>query len=176
MGDSLYNFDDLSYTGLTDTAAGFTGSSTVQDVQLGSPLVLDTQYLDGPLGPVSNVSTPDFLSSDLSTSDFFVPAAQTLTGASDTPPSSASIAASTPTPVATPGSNLGTSALTGLSKFGSALAGLLGGQPKTVSATATPLITASGAQLPSAYTTSGSLVLVAVIVVGALILLLARGD
>ena len=175
MGDSLYNFDDLSYTGLTDTANSFTGSSTVQDVQLGSPLMLDTQYLDGPMGPVSNVATPDFLSADPSNIDFFSTGAQSLTGASETPPSAWSMGMSTPTPNTSPGSDSGWAALNMLSKMGASLSGLMGGQPRTVAGQPSRSLTTAGAPLPPA-TMSGSMVLVMVIVAGALILLLARGD
>lgn len=173
MGDSLYSVDDLSYTGLTDTAEAYTGSTTMQDVQLGSPLMLDTSYLDTP--GVETGAVPDFLSTDLSNADFFSPLSQGLAGTSETAPSTTSAVAQTPTPNIAPASDNSWAALTGLSKFGSSLAGLLGGQPKTVSRMPTQSLTMAGAQIPSS-TMSGSMVLVMVIVTGALILLLARGE
>lgn len=54
MADSIPNFDDLSYSGILDTADGFSGSSTLQDVQLGSPLLLDTNI-------PNSVSVTDFM-------------------------------------------------------------------------------------------------------------------
>jgi hypothetical protein len=174
MEDSLLNFSDLSdtsYTGLTDTATGFTGSSTFQDVQLGAPLQLDTS-----LGP-SDASVTDFLSPVQTTTYSMSPQdmAQSLTGASQTPPSTASMLASTSTPNQADMNSNSAAGLSALSKFGAGVASLFAGQPKTVSPARPVTASAAGGILPSTAI-SGSMTLVLVVVVGALILLLLRSD
>ena len=63
MGDSILNFDDLAYGGLSDTATGFTGSSTLQDVQAGAPIPLDAS-----LGPTDTATPEDRKSTRLNSS------------------------------------------------------------------------------------------------------------
>lgn len=169
MADSIPNYGDLAdmgisdttYTGLTDTAESFTGSSTLQDVQLGSPVQLDTSYGLTDMSVLDGLSITDPANT------------QNLAGTSDTPIGSASI--SSPTPNVTDmssGSSLGLSAL---SKFGASLAGLFA---PNVSHVATPPQTSTpgGAAVTSNFAKSGSATLVFVILAGALMLLLLRSE
>ena len=83
-GNYGYDMSDVSYTGLTDTASAYTGSTTMQDVQLGAPLVLDTSY-GGTDTSVTDYLNPgtDFIQAGLD-----LPAStQSLTGASEVPTS-----------------------------------------------------------------------------------------
>lgn len=184
MSSDPLNFGDLTgidYTGLSDTGMGYTGSSTLQDVQLGSPLVLDTSGASlnptsAPLGP-ENISVPDFLSTDPGTIDFFTPGTQALTGASDSPPSDASQVASGSAGSISPASSGSSAALTGLSKFGASLAALFGGQPPSVRPASQGTLTPTGASLGStSAANNGGMTLVLVVIVAALILLVARGE
>lgn len=177
--DSGFDFfntgDSNSYSGYYDGVTAYSGSSTFQDVQLGSPLVLDTSYLDSvPNAGVTSVN--DFLSTDYDNWDFFTPQTQTLTGASDTPIGSADMSSPTPN-TSTMGEN-SWNAVTALSKFGSSLASLFGGQPQAVSSMpyrgGTPLTQAGAVPLSAAV--SGSNTLLLLVVVAALGLLLLRGE
>lgn len=182
MSDSIPNFSDMdlmgdtSYSGLSDTAFDFSGSSTMQDVQLGSPLVLDTSY-GVPSTNVTDLMSPVPLMDDpdLGSVPTQLPT-QSLTGASTTPPSPASAAASTPTPnVGAPNSQTST-ALTALSKFGASFATLMGGQPvQRTSSVAPQFVSQAGGQLP-AIAGNGTATIILVIVLGALAFLLLRGD
>jgi hypothetical protein len=200
MGDSILNFSDLgtdSYTGLSDTGSGYSGSSTFQDVQLGSPLVLDTGYGE------STAAVTDFVGVSPITSDVtngLLPlpagsatAAQVLSGSSDpgfAPVSNSDIynlpgltnpatelpsqnPQASPTPAAAPPNNSSATALTALSKFGASFAQLMGGAPKTTAAAQNINVTTGGAALPPASTTT---TLILVIVVAAVILLLVKGE
>jgi hypothetical protein len=188
MGDSIPNFDDLSssteydtglfdtgYTGLSDTGEGFTGSSTLQEVQLGSPLLLDSSY-----GENTDVSVLDLDSmGGVSVTGVPIPPAvmvgqsQSLSGISNPPIGSQT--QSTPTPnVADPNASsfFGVSAL---SKFGASIASIWAA-PATTHAGAQPtkMTPAGGALVPGGA--SGVNTIILVVVVGALILLLLRSE
>lgn len=190
MGDSILNFNDLgtdSYTGLSDTGFGYSGSSTFQDVQLGSPLVLDTS-----LGS-SATATTDFMGVQPITSD--VPNQiqlstatqnQILSGNSDPGFSPAYVGdtfnvgslppqnpQASPTTAAGPMSASSSAGLTALSKFGASFATLFAGPTVTRAAVPPTGTTVAGAALPAPSTTT---TLILVVVVGALILLLIRGE
>ena len=166
MSDSLPNFaevDDLAYTGITDTGEGFTGSSTVQDVQLGSPILLDSSY-----GSNDQSSVVDFLNQPY---DPFT--SQSLSGISDTPVSNGGV--STPTPnVAQPNANT-SAGLSSLAKLGSVFAQLWAA-PTRYTAGAQPVVaTPAGASLLGGGA-SGTNTLIVVIVIGALVFLLLRSE
>jgi hypothetical protein len=188
MGDSILNFSDMGspeYTGLYDTGTGFSGSSTLQDVQLGSPVLLDTSLNNtnfstydfasmtdspsfvGPMplnGPEAPVGTPN---------PAYAFASQSLAGTSDTPLGSS--AQSSPTPmVAQPNAASG-AALSALSKFGASIASLWTTPAKTVAGAQPVTQTPAGASLLPGGA-SGTNVILLVIMVGALIVLLARSE
>lgn len=171
---ALSDINPDQYTGLTDTGAFFTGSSTLQDVQLGSPIVLDTSQMTVP-----DASVVDLLQ-QVPTETYNLTQAemsQMLSGASDVPISATSAIASTPTPNSVPSSVFSANALSSLSKFGSGIAALFGGQPRVVSAAPGATRSATGASLnSSAGYNNGSFTAVALIVFGVLILLLLRGE
>jgi hypothetical protein len=168
MGDTIPNYSDLddgfdtAYVGLSDTGTGFSGSSTLQDTSLGSPVLLDSSY-----GPQESVSVLDGMISDDPV------AAQSLSGISDTPIGSA--AQSTPTPNVSQPSAATANGLSALSKLGASFATLFGGAPKTVVAAPASSVTPAGAALiPGAA--SGTTTLILLVVVGAMVILLLRGD
>jgi hypothetical protein len=195
MGDTIPNFDDLSYTGLTDTGVGFTGSSTYQDVQLGSPLVLDTAYGPNTASVTDSLNSVPTITSQVdasggltdrapvqtiaSTVDGNTITAQQLSGASDTPPSVGAAANSTPTPNSSPPNQATIAGLSALSKLGSAFATLFG-MPQTTHAGSTPsVVTMAGAPVTAStpgIAVTGTNTIILLIVVGALIALLAVGD
>jgi hypothetical protein len=192
MGDSILNFSDLGsdeYVGLSDTASGFSGSSTFQDVQLGSPIPLDTS-----LGP-SATATSDFMGVQPITSD--VPnqiqlstavSSQALSGNSDPgfsptyvgdtfnvsslPPQNTQ---ASPTPNASAMNANSAAGISALSKFGASFAQLLAGPSTTHAGAVAQTTTAGGAPLQPGGTSSTTTLLL-VVVVGALILLLLRSD
>jgi hypothetical protein len=173
MADSSINFDsfgDLDYSGLSDTGSGFTGSSTLQDVQLGSPLLLDSSY-----GPNDASSVTDAMNVPLISSTN-VPnqiEAQQLAGTSDTP--FGSMAQSTPTPNSAPPNNNTWAGLTALSKLGAGMASMFS-QPTVTHSGAVPAsATPAGAPLLGGGTSTTNTVIL-LVVVAALILLLARGE
>jgi len=200
MGDSILNFSDLGsdeYVGLSDTASGFSGSSTFQDVQLGSPIPLDTS-----LGP-SATATSDFMGVQPITSD--VPnqiqlstaaSSQALSGNSDpgfspvtsnsdiynlpglTNPATELPGQNTqasPTPNASAMNANSATGISALSKFGASFAQLLAGPSTTHAGAVAQTTTAGGAPLQPGGTSSTTTLLL-VVVVGALILLLLRSD
>jgi hypothetical protein len=194
MGDTIPNFDDLSYTGLTDTGTGFSGSSTYQDVQLGSPIVLDTAYgpnsasvtdaLNSVPTITSNVTSSGGLTENapvetISSSDSVgnTITAQQLSGASDVPPG-AIAGASTPTPNSSAPNQVTIAGLSALSKLGAAFATLFG-QPAITHAGAAPNVQTPAGAVATASTpgiaVSGTNTIILLIVVGALIALLAVG-
>jgi len=183
MGDSILNFSDLegdnqTYTGFVDTTSGFSGSSTLQDVQPGSPLQLDTSY-----GP-SAASVTDFVSvptttydgSQLSLTPNQTMATQSLTGASDTPPSTAAQQGSSKTPNVAPPNNNTSMGLSALSKFGASMASLFAGPATQHAAVPGQVTTTPGGATLVPGGSSGTTTLILLIVVGALIVLLARGE
>jgi hypothetical protein len=188
MGDSILNFGDLTdtdsgtdtsiydtgYTGLNDTASGFSGSSTLQDVQLGSPVLLDSSYGANGSAAVTDLSAMGGVqvtgvpqpSGDL------IVASQSLSGVSNPPFGSA---AQSPAPNVTPPSATSSAGITALGKFGASLATLFAGPSQTTAAAKPVTSTISGASLVSGAA-SGTNTLILLIVVGALIALLARGE
>ena len=191
MSDSIPNFADFSdmssdtgsdtglfdtgYTGLSDTGEGFTGSSTLQDVQLGSPLLLDSSY-----GPNTDVSTYDLsamggvmVEGVPIPSASAVAASQSLSGISNPPIGSQ--AQSTPTPNVAPPNSSSFAGLTALSKFGASIASIWAA-PATTHAGAQPttMTPAGGALTPGGA--SGTNTIILLVVVGALILLLLRAE
>jgi hypothetical protein len=181
MGDSILNFNDIgdpSYTGLSDTGFGFSGSSTLQDVTLGAPIPLDTS-----LGP-STTAVTDFvgvqpITSDLPNQISLSPAAQALSGNSDPGFSptgtNAQNPAATPHPNAAPPNDNSAAGLTALSKFGASFASLFAGPAVTHQGAVAQQATIAGGPLPPGAM-SGTTTIILIVVVGALILLLARGD
>lgn len=169
---AFYDIWGDSYSGLTDTSVGFSGSSTLQSVQLGSPIPLDTATTASPDATVVDLLpqvpsvTSSYTLSEMS---------QMLSGASDVPPNPVAAAAQTNTPNAVDSSASSWSALTALSKFGASVSSLFGGQPRTVAPAGSRQATYAGAPLPAAYN-SGSFSLVTVIVIAALVILLLRND
>ena|SRR5271167_4455309 len=174
MGDSLPNFADigtLEYTGLSDTAVGYSGSSTVQDVTLGSPVLLDSSY-----GPNDATAVTDFMQvpSIDSTSTQNTITTQQLAGTSDTP--FGSMAQSTPTPNVSPPSASTWAGMAALSKLGAGMASLFSASSAKYSAGSQPVTaTPAGGILPGGGA-SGTNTLILVIVVGALIVLLLREE
>lgn len=154
----MYAFDPIVYTGLTDTATGFSGNTSLQDVRPGSQLTLDTAE-----------------NQDLSTYDLWTdpnPSADlALSGTSD--PAFASAAIATPYPNAQPPNSNSWAGLSALAKFGSAFSALIGGSTATVQGAA-----ASGntpTTVAPLYHPNGTTLAILVIVTVAAILLL-RGD
>lgn len=195
-GQTLPNFDDVSYFGLSDTGADFTGSSTLQDTTLGSPVQLDTTYGTGnasvtdaidyvgdgsgsggstieyttnPLGIYPGLSNVPLIDSQVPQNTI----AQSLSGVSSPPFASAS--QSTPTPNVAPPSDSTAAGLSALSKFGASFATLFSSPSPTVQARG-PIYTspAGGAVTPGAA--SSTTMLITLVVIGALILLLLRED
>lgn len=178
MGDSILNFNDLGdveYTGLSDTGVGFTGSSTLQDVTLGSPVLLDSSY--GPsTASVSDLATanPLVLPGQSGAPGQLSPqVAQSLSAVSNPP--FASAPQSTPTPVVGQMSASSDAGLTALSKFGASLATLFAGPAKVVAPAQGQTTTVAGAALTPGAASSTTTVLLLIVVV-AVIALLARGD
>lgn len=160
------------YFGLVDTGVSFTGSTTMQDVQLGSPVPLDTSQSTVPDASVTDL-LPQVPTSTWNPTGAEI--SQMLAGTSDTAPSSASMIAGTPLPNVTPPNAIGASAISALGKFGSSLAGLFGQQPRIVSSAATMPTNVVGTPLSTfSATNSGSFTMVLIIVFGALILLMLR--
>ena len=170
MGDSLANFSDLSYYGLTDTGTGFTGSSTMQDVQLGSPVLLDSSYGSNDASSVLDQLSVPYIDS---TSTQNTVQAQQLSGVTDPP--FLSSAQSTPTPNTAPPSPNVWAGLTALSKLGAGFANMFAQPAPTVAGAPRQMTTPAGAMLPPGAA-SGTLTVVAIVMIGALILLLLRED
>jgi hypothetical protein len=185
MGDSLLNFSDIGspeYTGMYDTSSGFSGSSTLQDVQLGSPVLLDTSF-----GP-SDTAIPDLINqpsfgpqpliggetiSNVPPNPDYAFSSQSLAGTSDVPLGSS--IASTPTPNVSPGNSQSMLGLTMLSKFGASIASLWSNPAPVHAGAQQRTTTPAGAYLPPGGV-SGTNTLLLVIVVGALVLLLLRSE
>ena len=153
---------DVEYTGLTDTAVAYSGSSTLDtSVDPGSPL---------PIGQTST-STP------LSTYDLWEhnspAAALAFSGVTDPPFQSAQ--QSTPRPHAAAPAGAMFNAFHGQAKYGSAIATLLGNHPQHVGSSPSKL-PASGKVLSHQIIPSGSQVAIFVIIVVGVIILLLNGD
>ena len=128
MTDLSQYVSDVEYTGLTDTAVGYTGSSTLDSsVDPGSPLPLvigSNRNAPGSSRRQLTMGTADLWDSPSS------PASLQLSGVSDPP--FASQGESTPQPYAAPQTETMYNAFHGAAKFGSAIATLLGNHPQTV--------------------------------------------
>jgi hypothetical protein len=186
-GDTLTSFTDMStspydptlydqYFGLTDTGLGFTGSTTMQNVQLGAPIPLDTSLTNVP-----DASVTDLLPQVPTLTSSWVPTGadigQSLSGASDVPPNSVAASAQTNTPNVTDASQNSANALGALGKLGSSLASLFGGAPRLATPTYNRTATMAGGSLaPTAAFNSGSFTLVTIIILGTLIFLLLRSE
>jgi hypothetical protein len=163
---------DTTYTGLRDTATGFSGSSTLDSsVEIGSPLQLVMSHdRNAPGSPDSRftVSTYD-LWDNPNASDSLA-----LSGVSDPPFASAGL--STPFPLAVqPGQTIN-NALQGQSKFGSGLATLMGKHPITQSSSPSSVHGARSRAVPVESIPSGHFTLAVVVIVMALGLLLLNGS
>jgi hypothetical protein len=168
--------NDVEYTGLYDTATGFSGSSTLDSsVDPGSPLPLVVASKRNQ--PVAIGSPNDPAMFTTSTYDLWdnnqPSAALQLSGVSDPPFLSAE--QSTPVPGAAPFSTSAANAFYGHSKFGSAFSILLGNHPQTVKPIPSSLPSASKV-LTHAHVPSGTQTAVMVIIVVALVLLLVVED
>jgi hypothetical protein len=166
------NPDDVAYTGLRDTAIGFSGSSTLDSsVEIGSPLQLVmSQNRNAPGSPDSRFTTSTYdLWDNPSSSDSLA-----LSGVSDPPFASAGL--STPYPVAVMPNESTSNALQGQSKFGSGLATLLGKHPVTQTSAPSSVHGARSRAVPVASVPSGHFTLAVVVIVVALGLLLLNGN
>jgi len=156
----VYAFDPVVYTGLTDTADGFSGPSTLSgDVVPGSPVLLDSAEDD-------TQSTYDLWENPNTSADL------ALSGVSDPAFASADIA--TPYPNSQPMNNQSWAGLSIFAKLGSAFAALTGGSTATVTGTPTsPTTMTTGA--PAPYHPNGTTLAVLLIVVVAAVVLM-RGE
>jgi hypothetical protein len=168
-GESLPNFDDVSYFGLSDTGNDFTGSSTLQDTTWGSPIQLDNTYGGSTASVIDAIDVPEIDST--STQNSIV--AQSLSGVSSPPFGSA--AQSTPTPNVSTFSDSTAAGLSALSKFGSSFSSLFSGPPVTHQGSAPVVYTSAGGALPPGAA-SNTTMLITLVVIGALILLILRED
>lgn len=153
----VHAFDPVEYSGLVDTANGFSGPTTLSgDVRPGSPLVLDTAE-DNTQSTYDLWETPN-CSADLA-----------LSGTSDPPFASAAIA--TPYPGATQVNPQTWAGLSIFSKLGSAFAAIVGGSTQTsTGAPVAPSTMNTGAPVP--YKPNGTTLAVLVIVIVAAVLLM----
>jgi hypothetical protein len=164
---------DVEYTGLADTAQGFTGSSTLDSsVDPGSPLPL---VLSSDRN--ADISNPDnqFYTSTYDLWDD--PDSQSslmLSGVSDPPFASASL--STPYPLAQTVGGPTANAFSGLSKFGSGIATLMGNHPTTIAPAPTEVHGARAGVITVPSVPSGSKTAIVVILSLALIGLLFNSD
>ncbi len=165
---------DTEYTGLTDSAIGFTGSSTLDSaVDPGSPLplVVDSNRNQGIDSPHNQFHTSTYDLWDMVDPE----ASLRLSGVSDPPFASAGY--STPYPYARQPRGSLFNAITSQSKFGSGISTLLGAHPETVSAVPSELHGArvgitTRAHIPSGHFTAA---IVTVVVAGILLLLWSGG-
>ena len=163
---------DVEYTGLTDTATGFTGSSTLDSsVDPGSPLQLVLSSNRNAAGSPDNqfyVSTYDLWDNPSSS------ASLQLSGVSDPPFASAGL--STPFPAAQEPDASISNAFDGQGKFGSGIATLLGNHPVTKTASPSSVHGPRQKAVTVANVPSGHLTLAVVVIVVALGLLLLNGS
>jgi hypothetical protein len=179
MGDSILNFNDLGdldYTGLSDTGAGYTGSSTLQDVQLGSPLLLDSTYGPSTASVTDGMNWLDTPSTPVGSGTVLLPTStpatsQSLSGVSNPP--FASSPQSTPTPGVGQMSASSAAGVTALSKFGASLASIFSGPATVVAPAKGQTQTIAGAALPA---TSSTTTVILLVVVVAMVVLLLRSE
>jgi hypothetical protein len=156
---------DIEYTGLSDTAEGFSGSTTFdRNVMAGSPLQLAGISSDSTVDQISTFHVADFCNGQNPHE------ALNLSGVSDPPFLSAGN--STPNPNAVPVGQSSFNAFGMLAKFGSGFATLMGNHPETISAEqgGNP----AGAVMPQHVTATGTQTIIVVAVVGALFFLLLK--
>lgn len=160
---------DVEYTGLTDTATGYSGSTTLDSsVDIGSPLPLvvasdRNQGIDSPHN--------QFFTSTYDLWDNPNPGSSLkLSGVSDPPFASASLSTPYPSAVQTYGSM--NNALLALPKYGFGIAALMGNHPTTITPSPSKVHGAKAGAIPVSNVPSGHLTLGVVIVVVALGLLL----
>lgn len=161
---------DVEYTGLSDTAVGFTGSSTLdQSVDPGSTLALVTSSVPRQTANNFNTSTYDLWNNENPQASLM------LSGVSDPPFASASL--STPLPAAVqPGGSIH-NALKAQSKYGSGISTLLGNHPTTIDPAAPSV--AHGPRIKAVTVPSvpsGHLTVATVVIVAAIVLLLLNGS
>jgi hypothetical protein len=164
---------DVAYTGLTDTATGFSGSSTLDSsVEIGSalPLVLHTHNRNAPGATARQLTTSSYDLWDTPDSS----ASLQLSGVSDPPFASAAL--STPYPQAHVPSPSISNALIGFGKFGSGMATLLGQHPITQTSAPSVVHGARAKAVPVAAVPSGHFTLAVVVICLALGLLLLNGS
>jgi hypothetical protein len=159
---------ETTYTGLSDTASGFTGPSTLDgSVVIGSPLQL---------AGVDGTNTPSDQQSDFSTYDFIdaqnPEQSLNLAGQSDPPFESARWSDPNEGNANPPGPNAA-GAFSMLGKFGSAFSTLVGNHPETVSGQTGGVATAKPA-IKSHHNATGSQTVILLAVVVGLFLLLAK--
>jgi hypothetical protein len=164
---------DVEYTGLTDTAVGFTGSSTLDSsVDPGSPLplVIPSHRNAGVGYPVNKFTQgtselwdhPDSMASLM------------FSGVSDPPFASAALSTPTPNATAVHGSTF--NAFQGMSKFGFAPAALLGNHPETLAAAPSTVSGPVAGAVVTPHVPSGHMTLAIVVVVVAFAALLLHGE
>ncbi len=178
MTDLSQYVSDVEFTGLTDTAVGYTGSSTLDSsVDPGSPLPLvigpnrnQRRQIGGRNDPARfTMGTHDLWNNPSSM------ASLQFSGVSDPP--FASQGQSTPQPYAAPQEASAYNAFHGLSKYGSAIATLLGNHPKTIASSPSQLHgNQAGILTHSAPSLTGSNTIVIAVVVFAAALLLWRAE
>jgi hypothetical protein len=165
---------DSEYTGLTDTAVGYTGSTTLDSgVDPGSSLLLvagpnrnDSANLTSRNNPaLFTKGTADLWDNDDPN------AALAFSGVSDPP--FASLRQSSPRPYAAPATTAASNAFMGQSKWGSAMATLLGSHPTTVASAPSTLPAAQGVITTDPPALSGTMTIVVLALVIGLIALLA---
>jgi hypothetical protein len=160
---------DTEYTGLADTAVGFSGSSTLDlSVDPGSTLALVTSHV--PRQTANNFTTSTY---DLWDNENPQSALQ-LSGVSDPPFESAGL--STPLPVAAQPAGSVYNSLKAQSKYGSGIATLLGNHPTTVNPVAPSV--AHGPRIGAVTVPavpSTHLTIATVVIIVAIICLLANG-
>lgn len=160
---------ETTYTGLSDTAEGFTGPSTLdQNVQLGSPLQLFQEDTANPSGNTSNYSTYDFIDAQNPAQSL------NLSGVSD-PPFASSRWSNPNHGNANPTGNNASNAFSMLGKWGSTFAQLMGNHPETMSSDPSQQPTSKAVITPH-HTASGPSTIILVAVVVGLFLLLLNGD
>lgn len=154
---------DISYTGLDDTATGYSGGSSFDDPWLGSPL-----NLGGYDDSFFHSTTPDFINGE----DPF--SALALSGVSDPP--FASSDNSTPYPNSSSLSSSAWAAFGSLSKFGNSIASLFGNHPTTIQPAAYPQSSINTGQAPVGGVTGTSTTILLVLVAAGIILLMRMED
>jgi len=154
---------DVAYSGLADSSFGFSGDSSLESgVGLQEDLPLDIS------GGPSYSSTYDFWGVNDPQNSL------ALSGVTDPPFISASL--STPNPYGMPLSDNTSAAFGFMSKLGSIFGALAGGTSRAVSPSPLPMSQMRVGLAPTHHQVSGSNLAMLLIIVGAVALILARGD